>query len=227
MHGEGSSHSVLEDFDGDSVVSTDDKSIVVIESRCKGPKEPFVFLKKERQNQIEQDLAEEKQHLDDSADYDPSTPKGRDMSINAVFESSSPKKYSKKKPSKKSIKGRKNSVDKEPRDGPDESASISSNEHSDFSNQSMSDNSNIVRRHLLMDSASPPETAHGFGIKCLCHYYSKTKDKPFQPINLAAELRRIYFSGDNIDWNGAKGVSKFCNDMEPKHFGTYKSFISF
>ncbi len=194
-----------------------------------------------------------KEHEDDSEDFNPSTPQGKNMAQNLIWlkrnKGTSPVKEQTHRSRKKTLTSKKApisttldvSIQKHVPVKPitpskvdtslpisrdqhvpisiDDSTSMSSNDNVSINTNSTFDTRNAVKRHLLLDSPDPPESLYGLGIKCLCHHYSKIKDKPFEPIDLSGVLRDIDQCEDSIEWNGPNGVSKFCNDMEPKHFG--------
>ena len=234
------------------VEADDDNSIVFIDARYKAPDKTIAFVKKENEYKKELKTIQKKEHEDDSEDFDPNTPQGKDLNLNDIWiKKNRPRSVhqdqtkNRKKPTTRPAQSSNNHISsvqevsslkpKSPKkviastsvsknqSNPiviDDSGSISSNENDSIHTTSSSDSTTTaVKRHLLLDSPDPPDTLYGLGIKCLCHHYSKIKDEPFEAVDLIEVIRDIDKSEGTIDWNGPNGVSKYCNDMEPKHFG--------
>ena len=160
---------------------------------------------------------------DPSEDFNPATANGRDISPNRVHRVQS-KKIKKKPHLQKQNRNPPNNRKEVSRQSINSEHSLRTNDSNSVSTFESSINSstsanNIVKNHLLFDKADPPANAHCSVIKLLCYHYSIIREKKFAATNLKEELQRIHKEGNHINWTGTDGVSQFCNEMKPKHFG--------
>ena len=174
-----------------------------------------------------QDLAILDEDRDPSEDFNPYTTRGRDMSpqgVHGVPKKKTKKKSPSQKPKHTPLNNRKvvqtPAINSDLSHHTNDSNSVSTSESS--SSNSISSADIQVRNHLLLDKADPPANPYCSGIKLLCYYYSLTREKDFVASNIKKELARLHREDRRINWTGTDGVSRFCNEMKPKHFGKFK-----